>query len=243
MGGPEATLTTTVDALVVEPLRELAAEVATQLDELHVRPSIASSAAEAIATVTARKFEAVFVSLDLPHVEQEAVMRATRDSPSNSHVPIVALASSEQLRPLARACRAGATHYLMKPLVDAQVRRLLEPLYAAMVEERRRYQRAAMSFPVLCRRGVHQQIAFSVNLSASGLLLREIGRLQRGDRLHLTFPFHSNVDDPFVVEATVTRVPSEAAIAVGFTDLPADEFERMKQWVEMSLSVRPGVVN
>lgn len=231
-----------VDVLLVEPDEVMAGRYSQELAVFDARVHVAASQAAAVQCVSRQKLECVFIDLEpSADVDHEALMRCIRSSPSNAQVPIVVLCANEELLPLARACRAGATHYLLKPIVRPQLKRLMRAIHPSLVQQRRQYQRAAMAFPVLCRHGDTENVASSINLSASGMLMTEAPDLAEAEELQVEFPFDQEVEDPFVLKAVVARRNTgNQTWAVSFADTPTDEFDRLKLWVEMSLTGQPG---
>lgn len=204
---------------------------------------MAKDQVQALAFVETCKLDGVFVALDHASIESDVFIRLVRSSRGNKQVPIVVLTPNEELKPLAHACRAGADHFLVKPLIRPQLHRLMRTIYQRMVESRRLYQRALVDFPVLCASRSGREVGASVNLSASGMLLALKSDLQPRDKVELTFPFNREPAEPFVLLGRVSRTEHDGRVAVAFADIPPDQLTRLKVWVEMALFSDPEKLN
>ena len=113
------------------------------------------------------KFEALVVDFDTVSGTQP-LLTAVRDSPSNRHALVFAVATGAVNRK--NALQQGVNFVFERPLATAEVRQVLRRSYNLMVRERRRYFRCAAEIPVVirCSSGAETQ-GTTFNLSSTGL--------------------------------------------------------------------------
>jgi CheY-like chemotaxis protein len=227
-------LTTTLEVLLVEPDPDLVESFRVELQPFAAKVHALGDFDLACALVERTKLDATLISLDYPGLDSNALITAVRRSKSNGSVPVVALVPHDKLGLLERASRAGASHFLPKPVVWTQMRQLVLSIHWRMVDERRHYRRAAARFPVLCTFDGSHRIARSVNLSSRGMLLQLDRALPAGKSMVVAFPYSELAPAPFMLQALVTRLDSDPAkVAVEFVETDAAVVERLRMWVDL----------
>lgn len=147
-----------------------------------------------------------------------ASVRAIRDGA----IPVL-LVGKEAERERARA--AGASAYLAAPW---SARDLLAAVRAQLGIEDRGASRAPVSVPVVCGEGASRFVAFTRDISATGLFLKGGAPLELGHRMriHLKLPGEPSSGGLDVAAVVVRRVagggsqPAAAGLGLQFVDVP-----------------------
>ena len=125
------------------PLRVLVAEdnltnqavIQKLLADLAVDLHTVGNGAEAVAAVTQRPFDAVFMDIRMPEMDGLAATRAIRQNGALARLPIIALTANAFPEDM-RACReAGMTDFVAKPIRKTLLRRALIPAVAALLPD------------------------------------------------------------------------------------------------------------
>lgn len=206
---------------------ELIWEVLTSLG-VEVRPL--SDSTEAAAWIQRDKFDGVFLDLMMPKLDGFELARQIRRSPSNSRTPIVVVTGREDRETIEQAFAAGATFFLAKPIDRPKLIRLLNSTRGAMLEERRRYQRVPLRAEVTCMFDSRTTRGQSVNVSLSGLLFESEGSLTPGTRIRLGFHLPTQAKE-ILAEAAVVRVDDQRRAGARFTDMSAEDRQRLRDFV------------
>lgn len=224
------------EVLLVDTDATVASQLGAELTRRGAMMHHASTGIRAQPFIDSRKLHGMFVALDLSGTDGEALIRRVRRSKSNAGIPVVVLTTEPALRALEGAMRAGATHFLVKPLGNLQLPRLMDRILGWMRRERRIYQRASVDFQVLCSYGPYRHLASGINLSATGMLVSVTSPLSLSDEVQLTFPLDPHTHDPFVLTGQVARVEEEGErVGLTFTEMRGDQASRLQEWVEQSI--------
>lgn len=214
--------------LVVEPDRTLLRQIEVTIKLMGGEPLCLSSARDAAIIANKRKFDGAFLDWDSTELGGEQLTKMIRRSKSNSTIPIAMLTSNQDTKAIAAGFKAGATFFLAKPFGAQELQRLLNVSRGAMLEERRRYQRAQVKMAVACQWGGKTLTAQAMDISASGLLMTLAPPPEVGAHLALEFTLpHSR--RLLEVDAEVTRVTAGHHVGVRFLKLtPEQRAEIMK---------------
>ena len=137
------------------------------------------------AGLRASKFEALVVDFDtmppgLP------ILTALRESPSNRHALIFAVATGNLQRK--QALDQGANFVFQRPLVTKEIRQVIRLSYNLMVRERRRYFRSTANIPVQVRSSSGSEIRGTIfNISSTGLAISTSSSFNMGDEILIGF--------------------------------------------------------
>ncbi len=200
------------------------------LESLEIRPTYRNTRAGLLSLVRGKKLDGVLVDWDDRRIDGEGLVREIRASRSNAKVPVVIMTGDPSTLAVARACRAGADLFLSRPLGARALFRGLRVIYDAMVEERRRYQRADVLEACSVVQGGHTTPGDLLNLSASGALarLKRAPPLQSSVLLELTSP-------ELRVPAWVVRHHGAGMVGLRFIWVDAELENTLKARVEHSL--------
>jgi len=210
-----------------------------EMQEFNVRVHRAEELEEVFLCVEEKKLDAAFIDVDHPTIDPLHIIAAVRRSSSNCGIPIITIVPLDKMDLLEKASRAGATHFLPKPIVWFQMHRLMESIQWRLIDERRQYRRARAAIPVRCSYNGNQIYASSIDLSASGMLLRVDEDLPAGRELVLAFPYGDNYSVSFLLQARVVRMIEDKKrgklVAVKFYNMPEARAQKLLMWVDLFL--------
>jgi CheY-like chemotaxis protein len=105
------------------PTLELMAEILTSM-ATHVSP--VADPRKALELVGRNRYDAIFLDLNMPHMDGFELIRSVRCSTTNRTTPVVIVTGSGETKDLSRAFELGATLYLTKPIDKRKLIRLFE---------------------------------------------------------------------------------------------------------------------
>jgi DNA-binding response OmpR family regulator len=176
---------TPLRALVVARDPQLTEIVSVALAKFNIAASYCDSGASASQRLQTEKFEAVVLDFDglsdsLPGV------KALRESRSNRNCVVLAVASDTDSK--RRAFAQGTSFVFERPLSQARVVQVVRTAYGLMLRDRREYFRLAVELPVRLQRGTGPELGCTtINLSRSGIALRNAPTMEAGETVQLIF--------------------------------------------------------
>ena len=200
-------------------------------------PRCVASAAQVDELINKEKFDGVILDWDLPEGEGRALTQRIRKSRSNSKVPLAILSEQPSARALAEGFESGANFFLSKPIGPTELSRLLNASRAAMIEERRSYQRAPLAVSVTCTWEKKRAVGKTINISASGLLLRLSKYPEPGSAVRLEFalpPSRQRLE----LEALVARTAPDNQVGVKFIEVPREQRELLMAYTDRTIGTR-----
>ncbi|MGH9776909.1 MAG: response regulator [Candidatus Acidiferrales bacterium] len=201
-------------------------------------PRCVASGRQASEVINREKFDGVFLDWDGGEVGGPELTQCIRRSKSNKGIPVAMLTERRDTRAIADGFKAGATFYLQKPIGEKELARLLNASRGAMLEDRRRYQRAAVAMPVLCIWEQKQIKGQSVNLSSSGLLATLSPRPEVGAGVEIEFTLPKS-SVTLTLDAKVTRHGPVGQAGIEFTRPGGVNAERLRAYVEKAVPGGP----
>ena len=179
----------------------------------------------ALEVLARRKIDGVFVDLAVPGALD--LLSAIRKSSSNARAVIFALlVSAKESTP---ALNDGANFLLRKPItVDAVVLHITIAK-ELMVQERRRYFRHPVDFPVRLNDGKTEQRARITNLSDGGMAVRTTNPLARS--AVVDFAFDLSFDATLTGKGQVTWSNSGGMVGILLQTLHGTGREQLKAWL------------
>ena len=223
--------------LVVDNDATFLRQMKTILREMGTAPRCLSSSPDAVEAINREKFDGVFLTWSLRELDGRRLTQRIRKSRSNARVPIALLSERGSVRTLSEAFESGVTFAFGKPVGPIELRRLVSASRGAMLEERRRYQRAPLGVPVSCAWEKKLSTGEAVNISSSGLLLRLGECPEPGSAVRLDF----NLPAPrkrLEVEALVARATPTSQIGVMFMGLSQNQQMLIKDYTDRALDVQ-----
>lgn len=228
--------------LVVEDDPEMLRLLGEVLTRFGVEPRCLTSSQQAAQLINREKFDAVILDWLMPGLNGLELAERIRWSRSNSRCPIVMITGIGKPQALKESFRAGINYFLQKPVTVREIERLLNAMRGALLQERRRYQRAAVETPVRCEWEIQsfrqKAQGVSVNLSASGILVRldVVPPPQVQVSLKFTLP---GDPQPYALTASVVRIAPDQQVGLRF-DLPSgNQRARLIESVDRALREGP----
>ncbi len=216
--------------LVVEddaPTLQLMTEV---LTSLKAEPDALIDSEQAAVVVNQRRYDAIFVDLQMPKVDGFELSRRIRQSSWNQTTPIIVVTGQDDPETMPKAFAAGATFFLQKPIDRQRLTMLLKAAQGKMIENRRRFVRVPLRTEVRCQVGQQNFTGTSVNLSQGGILV-ELGRiLAPGTSVRLSFRLPGTQP---MIEATgvVARADEKLRIGVRFTQMASRDIQLIRDLI------------
>ncbi len=204
------------------------------LKAMGASPRCVASGRQASEVINREKFDGVFLDWDGGEVDGQELAQRIRRSKSNKSIPVAMLTQRRDTRAIADGFKAGVTFYLQKPIGEKELTRLLNASRGAMLEERRRYQRAPVAMPVLCIWEKKQVKGLSVNVSTSGLLASLSPRPELGASVEVEFTLPKS-SATLTLEAKVVRHGPAGQAGVEFSRLAEEDEERLRAFVDKTV--------
>ncbi len=217
--------------------------VRTELIHYKANAHSANELEEVFVIIEGEKLDVAFVDVDHPGLDPRHIITALRRSSSNSKIPVVALVPSNKIDLLEQASRAGASHFLIKPIVRQQLHELMQHLHWNMADDHRRYRRAKADFPILCSVEGMQIVAHSINVSSGGMLMKTDVAIPKGTDLTLAFPYSEQHASAFLLNARVARTLSDDQVGLEFVDMSAEKLEKLLMWVDIFYYMDKGLIS
>lgn len=141
------------------------------------------TAQEARESLNRRKIDGVFVDMEVPGAL--GLIESTRKGASNCKAVIFACGGNAREATL--ILNAGANFLLRKPVTEEAVMMHITISKDLLVQERRRYFRHPVNFPVTLKEGETEQSGRMTNLSGGGMAVRTAKPLKHGAQVEFTF--------------------------------------------------------
>ena len=235
-----------LNVLIVEKDDNVVDTFRLELHPFRANVARAETLAEVFVEIELKKLDAVFVDLVHPDLDALHVITGIRNSSSNCDVPIIALVPFDEIGSLEAASRAGASHFLPKPIVWKQMHELMHSIHWRLVDDRRHYRRVNAVFPVLCSFDGRKMLGRSVDISSSGMLINVEDDLPIGLEMAVAFPYSDKYIMTFLLNARVSRHINKGDlknwIALEFLDIPKDKAEKLLMWVDLFHYIEEGIV-
>ena len=210
----------------------------TTLKSMGALPRCLANGRQASEAINREKFDGVFLDWDAGEVDGPELTQRIRKSKSNKGIPVAMLTQRRDTRAIADGFKAGVTFYLQKPVGEKELTRLLNASRGAMLQERRRYQRASVVMPVLCLWEQKQVKGQSVNLSSLGLLATLSARPEVGASVEVEFTLPKS-SVTMTLDAKVVRHGPGGQAGLAFSRPGGVDVERLRAFVEKAVPGGP----
>ncbi len=177
-----------IQALVVTPDSLLVTGFTSACTELAIEVQASAESDAARDAISRTKYEVVLLDFD-NLADPLAMVEVIRQSPSNGHAVIFAVATETEHR---RGALSHDVSFLQRPLENEELCRVLHGAYGSIVRLRRRYFRCGAEVPVLLIRSgpATDCKCTTMNLSSGGVGLRVPSPLQPGEEIQLILFLH-----------------------------------------------------
>jgi DNA-binding response OmpR family regulator len=198
-------------------------------------PRCLASGKQASEVINRDKFDGVFLDWDEGDLDGPELTQRIRRSKSNRGIPVAMLTRQRDTRAIADGFKAGVTFYLQKPVGEKELTRLLNASRGAMLEERRRYQRAPATGPVFCSWEKKQVKGQGVNLSSLGLLATLSPRPEVGAGVEVEFTLPKS-SQTLTLNGAVVRHGPGGQVGIRFARVAQEDAARLKAYVEKAVT-------
>jgi CheY-like chemotaxis protein len=204
------------------------------LGSLDVEIEAHTESAKAMSAIDQRKFDGVFLDLQMPGLDGFALTERVRGSERNHDTPIIITSSDTEADTMQAAFRAGATFYLPKPIDRERLLELMRTAKIALAYHQLRYARMPLRTKVQCKGAVGKaSYGETSNLSQGGLLFEANNVFAPGDLAHISFTLPDEAQ-PIQCLCVVARVDDHGRAGVRFTGLSGSDRYRIRDVVARS---------
>jgi DNA-binding response OmpR family regulator len=145
-----------------------------------------SDSREAATAINNKKFDGIFLDLEMPNLHGFSLTRSVRASSWNKTTPIVIVTGREERDTMQEAFATGATFFLQKPVDRNKLIRLFRTVRGTMSDNRRRYVRVPLQTDVTCQIESRTLYGRTWNLSQGGTQV-EVDNLKPGESIRVSF--------------------------------------------------------
>jgi DNA-binding response OmpR family regulator len=181
---------------------------------------------------TEQSYDAIFVDVQMPHIDGFELTKLIRGSRLNNGVPIVMITAHEDVETMRRGFKAGVTFFLTKPFHPQKLRGLLLALRSAISQQKKRQTRLPFYTRVTGRWGYKYAELSSVSLGESGMVLESAGEVDAGQEINLDFSLAPG-QKPLSLRGKVIRKDPPDRIEVHFQTLTAEDQEAIRQYMSL----------
>src|ERR1700722_20089329 len=153
--------------LFLNTLRKIQMEMDVELKAIMV-----PSSAQPVIQLKERRYDAIFLDMNMPPPDGVEVTRQIRGSRFNRTTLVVILTGAEDKGLMARAFQAGANLFLFKPIDRTRLLRTLRVSSAQIDRERRRVQRVKIQFKVSVESEEGRFYCETLDVSMGGMFVR-----------------------------------------------------------------------
>ncbi|HLJ15294.1 MAG TPA: response regulator [Bryobacteraceae bacterium] len=202
-----------------------------QIDmDREIRPFAVSSGVEAATKILERKYDAIFLDINLPPPDGVELTRKIRASAVNRTTTVVVLTGAEDRGLMTRAFQAGANLFLSKPIDRGRLLRLIQVSSVPIDRERRRLQRVKVECAVTIESGQGRFNGKTVDLSLNGILARYNRVLPVGSAVNVTLAL-SPGEEPIRTAGRIVRVMGNDLMALTLEDVGSAESARLGEFL------------
>jgi CheY-like chemotaxis protein len=189
-----------------------------------------SNGADAANRILERKYDAIFLDINLPPPEGVELTKRIRSSEINRMTSVVILTAAEDRGLMTRAFQAGANLFLSKPIDRTRLLRLFQVSKLPIERERRRVQRIKVKCGVVIESEQQSFNGETVDLSLSGMLIRSNRVLPVGSGVKVSLtPFPGA--EPIRTAGRVVRVRGNEFMALTLETIGKRESARLGEFL------------
>ncbi len=192
-------------ALIVDDNLEICQLIETILYSTGMEALIPKDTAQAAELLRNRKFDAVFLDVNMPAPDGIELTRLMRASGCNQKTTVIMMTGTDDPYVLRRGFQAGANFLLFKPVNNDRLLNLSRVAQNAAQRERRRFQRVPVSRNVQVALGGDTVEGETIDVSFDGLLVRAARTFEQGSRVSVCL-FLSPGTQPITATGTVVRL-------------------------------------
>ena len=217
-------------ALVVDDDPSMCELIQDILGSVDIAADILTDSAKAAARLQQKKFDAIFLDVNMPPPDGIELARQIRATGFNQKTLIIMITGEEDRGLLARGFTAGANFFLFKPVDRQGVLRVVRTSRCQIQGERRRFHRVAVCCKVLVESGGQKVEGSTVDVSINGLLVRSASLFPEGSPVEISLQLTSG-KPPVRAKGRVARVIGEDRMGIQLEHLGAKESAQMQEFL------------
>jgi CheY-like chemotaxis protein len=198
--------------------------------DMEINAHTVSDGSEAIATLKGRRYDAIFLDVNMPPPDGVELTKLIRSSGINRTTTVVILTGTGDHGLMTRAFQAGANLFLFKPIERMRLSRVIQISIVPIDRERRRLQRVKVKRRVTIESGHASFDCETVDVSLGGMLVRTNRILPVGSALNVALML-SSVTEPIRVAARVVRTEGNEVMALQLEGIGKVESERLGEFL------------
>jgi CheY-like chemotaxis protein len=198
-----------------------------QMDmEMEIKAQAASNSTEAATQIKERKYDAIFLDINMPPPDGVELTKQIRSSKLNRTTHVVIITGAEDRGLMSRAFEAGANLFLFKPIDRTRLLRLIQVSSVPIDRERRRLQRVKVKCKVSVERGQIRLDGETVDLSTGGMLIRANQTLPVGSIVNVTLVLPP-ATEPIRAAARILRIVGNEFMGLQLEGVGKAESDRL----------------
>jgi CheY-like chemotaxis protein len=198
--------------------------------DTEIKPFAVSSGADAAKMILERKYDAIFLDINLPPPDGVELTKQVRSSEINRMTSVVILTAAEDRGLMTRAFQAGANLFLSKPIDRTRLLRLFQVSKLPIERERRRVQRVKVKCSVAIESGQQSFNGETVDLSLSGMLIRTKLVLPVGSGVNVSLTPVPGAE-PIRTAGRIVRVTGNEFMALALETMGKKESARLGEFL------------
>ncbi|HEV7967237.1 MAG TPA: response regulator [Candidatus Acidoferrales bacterium] len=194
--------------------------------EMEINARAVTNGAEAAAQLNERKFDVIFLDVNMPPPDGVELTKQIRASEINRTTHIVIVTGAEDRGLMTRTFQAGANLFLFKPVDRMRLLRLIQVSSAPIDRERRRLQRVKVKcrVSVECEQG--RVDGETVDLSVGGMLVRANRILPVGSTVEVALVL-APATEPIRTSARIVRIVGSEFMGLQLQRMGKAESDRL----------------
>ena len=217
-------------ALIVDDDPGMCELIQAILGSVDIAADILTDSAKAAAHLQQKKFDAIFLDVNMPPPDGIELARQIRATGFNQKTLIIMITGDEDRGLLARGFAAGANFFLFKPVDRQRVLRVVRASRCQIQDERRRFHRVSVSCKVLVESGGQKVEGSTVDVSINGLLVRSASVFAEGSPVDISLQLTTG-KPPVRAKGRVVRVIGEDRMGIQLENLGTKESTQMQEFL------------
>jgi CheY-like chemotaxis protein len=216
--------------LIVDADKASCEVIQTAMTASNVEGIMETSSSRAAEFLRTQKYDALFLELVMPPPDGLQLAKMARTSGVNRRTPIIMVTSESKPDAMSRAFGAGANFFLFKPFDRSKLMRVLRAAHGPIEQERRRFQRVAVSLHAVLLAGKDKADGTTLDLSLKGMLIEAQRAFPVGTQVKF------QVDIPAGKKsvngsAKVVRLASPLRMGVEFDSVIGEDADRLQAFL------------
>lgn len=218
-----------VRVLVVDDEPSIAELMQAFLQAAGLQPEIMTDSRAAAERIAKEKFDVVFLDVNMPGLNGIELARRMRADGYNRSTPLVMLTGENDLALQKKAFEAGANFFLFKPIDRQRLLRVVRSTQASVLQEKRRFQRVAVSRKVVLALHDQKLEGTTLDISLGGLQARVGGVFPMQAKVAVSLDL--GLGAPFQAKGEVVRVMDSHTMGIQLRDVSAADSERLQEFL------------